>query len=688
MAEASDGSGSGSTACGGGGGASLRNVLRDGGKPLLVVLALGGGLAIALLAEFFATSPLATALFSDPALYHDWAVAIAGGDLLGKAEPYHHPPLYPHLVALVYSLAGAEPFAAALVQTLLLPLALLLAYGTARRFAARGAALLVVLGLALYLPPAFYATRLLAESLAALAIGAFLFLADPAAVRRSATRAGLTGLALGAACALRPDQLLFAILVVPALAWQARGAPRPRGGGVRTALALALGVALPILPFFLRNAIHAGEPVLLCDTGGVNLFLAHHAGAGASFRTDDPLFGDVATQPAAARAVAVAATRDPDLTWREVGSHLAGRALRFAVEQPLAELRLAALRARAFFSNFEYGIIYVQAAERDGLLVAKLFVVPFAPFAALWLAGLLAAWRRRDRATLPLVLHVAACLLVVLAFFQYSRFRVVALASIVPLAALGLDAVLRAIAARRLAPEILAAIVGLALALLPAGSEAREQVANARVTLAEAHRIAGDLESAERELARVVASGADVPRLALERARLLRARAKPQEALDDLAAELARREDQPVLWTERARILLREPAVRDGAAARAAARRAVDLAPGLEPAQAALGEALALLAEWTELERAMAIATRYPTASPRLFALHGAALVALDRRDEADAALARALAGDPASATALAALYQLRRRQGRDAEASAARDRLREVAPEHPLARN
>ncbi|MBI4879412.1 MAG: glycosyltransferase family 39 protein, partial [Planctomycetes bacterium] len=513
----------------------LRAVFREGGIPLWGILAASALLKGVYAADYLARSPLASGLISDALLYHEWAAAIAGGDWAGPAEPYHHPPLYPYVLSAVYRVAGNSPAAMVVFQLLLGLGTLFLCYALARRLAARGAALCATALAALYLPVAYYETRLLPAALAT-------FLAA-CALRALPLRPGpagplalfVPGLLFGLLAAARPNQLLAVLIVLPAAALFAWRAGRRTLGALSLLLAAALGgAALPVAPFFLHNLLHGGEPILLCDTAGVNLYFAHNPAAGVSFRTPEPELGDVAQQAAAARAIAEAAERRR-LTCGEVSSHFSRRALRYALEHPAAEAKMLLLRAAAFFSNFEYGIEYTPAAEARATPAQGLFFLPAGVLLALAVAGaVLALQGGAGPRALPLILFVLAQLATAVLFFQYSRFRVVAVPALAALAALALGRALllaRTARGRGLAAPACVLAGVLLLAFLPPPGNAHEQLANSLVTLAQGYAARGDVDRAEEELARAEELAPEIPRIPLARYELLRARGRQAEAL-------------------------------------------------------------------------------------------------------------------------------------------------------------
>lgn len=636
--------------------AALRAALADGGKPLLVILGFAILARIAFVAEYVAANPLAGALYSDARLYHEWAIAIAGGDLLGVAEPYHHPPLYPYLLGLVYAIAGPSPLAAIVLQSLTGPVVLLVIYTLARLVAPRRASLAALACAAGYLPMPLFETRLLAES-ATTAFAAFaLFHLSGAAGPRTVGRLLLGGLLLGAACALRPNELLALPFVAFAAGWLGAG-NRGWSARLRDAFLVVIGGTLAIAPFTARNVVHAGEFVLLCDTGGVNLYLAHHENAGASFRVPDPTWGNVEDQPRAALARAATIANDRDLSWREASTVLARAALRFALENPATELRLLAARARAWLDDFEYEVLYSPEAERTIQRSSNLFPISFLPIAMFSTAGIWAALacgrRRRDPAIAVSLGYTLAQILTVLLFFQYARFRVVALPALVPLAALGAAQVWSSLRASRASVTVFVAIGAGVVSALPRTTEADEQVANQHVTIAGAYREAGRLDEALAALDRAAAANPGHPRLFLERSRIALAQDDRAAARAALEAGLeAAGVDDPVLLSELARLLM--AGGDDLEAATAFARRAVAAAPGFVPAHEALGLTLIRAGDDAALLDAMRRATALPAPSATLYAMLGRALRRTGDHEGAVRAIEEALRRDPDHKQALA----------------------------------
>lgn len=633
----------------------LGAVLLDGGIPLLAIVAfaiLSRGLY---LGEFYLSNPLATDLISDAKLYHQWAESIANGDWLGAPQPFHHPPLYPYLLGLIYSVLGSTPAWMVALQSLCGVANLILFYVLARRVAERRGAWIVTACAALYFPLPFYETRLLAESLTTFASA--LGLIWLTAQRRSAGDYLIAGILLGVACALRPNELL-AVALLFAVIGVIRSSER------KFALpALLLGVALPIAPFFLRNWIHAGEPVVLCDTGGINLLLAWNDSAGISFKTSDPALGDVERQPEIARRMA----REGDSalpSHSEASARLRNRALRYIFEHPLDSCALAMRRLAASFSNFEYCIVYPPSAERPIQSMSWLFPLPFAILGALFLAGLsrlrrISAARNEGESWLFLA-FVVAQLATMVAFFVYSRFRIVALPALLPIAALGVDALLKR---QKLATGL--AVLGLALGFLPPTREATDQEINQRVTLASAFRLRNDFESASQQLERIGDDPGISVRATLERFELARTFENASAAVAVLEQGLARSPEQPLYLERLAYYYALQAAPPRLPDAIALARRAVAAAPALREPHRTLGIALRIARNGPELQKAMEQAVAAIGPDAELLALYGAGLALNGDPERAATVLERAVEIDPKERKAWAELVEVYAALGR-----------------------
>jgi len=308
---------------------------------------------------------LLSELFLDSRYYERVAHAIRSG--LGAGDhPYLLSPLYPYLLAPFVGLDGElAAWKVRAVQAVAGSATAVLAALVAARLGGRGAGLLAGFATALYGPLIHLDAGILVASLQGLTLTLALWLllrADDRAgelgaeARPGAGRAWLAhaaaGLAFGASAALRPTGLAVAGAVV--LGLLARGAlARPRLAGLRGALpraaALALGVALCVLPFTLRNRLVAGEWVLLSANGGVNLYIGNHADATGVFRL--PPDYDFVNDPLGRLNAERALGREVD--YREASAWWRGRALADVRADPGGWLRRMGHKLALFLHPLE-----------------------------------------------------------------------------------------------------------------------------------------------------------------------------------------------------------------------------------------------------------------------------------------------------------------------------------------------
>ncbi|MBI2297817.1 MAG: glycosyltransferase family 39 protein [Armatimonadetes bacterium] len=235
-------------------------------------------LAVAFALRFGTVLPaLHTQPYSDEAAYHGLAERLAAGRGFcfedGSLTSWR-PPLWPAVLAGLYTVTGPSPAAGRLLEValgiLLVGLILLLA----RAAEPEQPRVPVVAGWWAALSPTliFYSHSLFSETLYGLTLG--LALLSLLRARETAGRRWtvVAGVALGLSCLTRGATVL---LVPPALVWFAFAHTERRVGLRRAGLA-AVCCALCVAPWTWRNYLVHGGLILVDSNGAVNLFYGNH----------------------------------------------------------------------------------------------------------------------------------------------------------------------------------------------------------------------------------------------------------------------------------------------------------------------------------------------------------------------------------------------------------------------------
>ncbi len=236
------------------------------------------------------------------------------------------------------------------------------------------------------------------------------------------------GLALGLAALTRGQALLLPLLLVPF--WLRSGVPWARIGQ-KLAL-LAVGVALIVAPWTVRNVIQLHSPVLISTNAGVDFWIGHHALAAGDV---GPTGGDqlVFSHP------------ELDPVAREVRANNEGfeKGIKFAATHPAQELILPFKKLFWLYYNDEEGLRwneghsgqdFVAAPVREGLLA--LSNMYYFAVLGLLLLGVGRWFSLREPGRVLLLSLVGYWTLVHLVFFGNPRFHAPVMPVVALLAAL------------------------------------------------------------------------------------------------------------------------------------------------------------------------------------------------------------------------------------------------------------
>jgi len=269
-------------------------------------------------------------------------------------------PLYPaYLAACAYIAGPAGIRLARLGQLEMELLTCLFVFGIARAMSGRVAALAGAALQALHPALAAQSARLLTETPAALllTVAAYLML-RAAAARRATAWYCCAGLAVGLATLVRPDTLLFGLVLLPILPWLWR----PRLHGLLCAFAFCAAMGIVMAPWAWRNQRLFGRTVWGTTHAGYNLWQGNTIKYGGMQRW--------AARAAAARVLEREGIDPRDEAGIDRALMREGLALmwRDLTQRPLAYARLIGRKARLLFRPTLGGLQVVGQAVLIGAL--------------------------------------------------------------------------------------------------------------------------------------------------------------------------------------------------------------------------------------------------------------------------------------------------------------------------------
>lgn len=376
------------------------------------VFALGLALRLFYLIEA-RDNPFFQGLGLDSRYYDKRAVEILDEGLIGS-ESYFMGPLYPHMLALVYAVAGRELLAIRILQAILSALVPVLLFRMGRRLFDPTIALVASVTAALYGPFIFYTGSILYTTVAVTLI---LWILDR--LTMDVPRAGqfrfhlLTGLLFGLAAVGKGNIALFAPIAMLALMARGSGSFLQRA---RPAIALAVGLATVIGLVTIRNYASSGDIVFLTSNGGLNFYIGNGPESSGAYEKPNGL--DVDHDPAGERMLEAELGRT--LSPTEVSKVWSGRAMAFICEEPGKALDLLARKTTFFFSTFEIPQIEsYHFQKRYSMLIRALFI----PFGVLAPLAVLGAFLLVSKRTIMLLLFLVAYSGSIVLFFVLTRYR-------------------------------------------------------------------------------------------------------------------------------------------------------------------------------------------------------------------------------------------------------------------------
>jgi len=378
----------------------------------------------------------------DARAYWNWAGRIAAGDWLGSGV-FYQAPLYPYSLAVIRRFVTEDAMGVRLIQAALGSIGCGLLCLAGCRFASRREGIVAGAMLAVFAPAVFFDGLIQKAVLDEFLMSALLLALAGMGNQPASKRWCTLGIILGLLALTRENALLLIPVLLAWMVLRHRTAPR------RT-IALSLGffvagLALPLGPVMVRNAVVGGEWALTTSQAGSNYYIGNNPSASGIYeplranRSDTPQEREDAT-----RLAETATGRS--LSPREVSRYWFGRSWSFIRNEPIT---WAALQGRKFLLLInahevpDAEDVYFYA-ESSSILQALLPVGHYGVLVPLSVAGMMLSWRRiREIRVVHLV--VAALSLAIVAFFVFARYRHVLAPPLVLFAAIGIVQAVRSL---------------------------------------------------------------------------------------------------------------------------------------------------------------------------------------------------------------------------------------------------
>ena len=359
--------------------------------------------------------------------YHLLARQVAAGDLLLGPTVYFYSPSYAYFLGFFYFLFGSGVWVAHLLNLALgtATLALMYLY-TDRLFESPAVAALSTLGAALYGPFVVFDTSALKTTLGLFLLALTFFLISRGRRKPLKRRWFPIGFVLGLAFNLIGQLGLFIVILAIWIIIAARTTVPDRSPQVKAGDRLSilvfylLGLGCSVLPFTLRNAYVADDPVLTTSTGGIHFYIGNNPDAWGGYTRIDGIRPNPAGHFYDARRIAEQQA-GRSLAASQVSAFWRDRAYSYMLTAPGDYLKLLGKKARLLVGSYEIpNNENFQYLTQRSTLLSCLF--RFGLLLPLGLSGLLLSLRCPSKPVLLYLFALTYSLAVVLTLVNW-RYR-------------------------------------------------------------------------------------------------------------------------------------------------------------------------------------------------------------------------------------------------------------------------
>lgn len=352
----------------------------------------------------------------DAAAYHTKALSILANGWLAEVSAYQAP-LYPYIIAAIYSIFGINPIYVQIFQCVLSVANVFVIFLIARRLFNPRVGIFAAAIACLYGPIVFFAGILLKESLAVFFADAMLLLLLSAAAKPRTWKYLAGGLLFGIAASLRENIYLVLPAIIMWIFWYAPALRQK----IIFSIAMLIGVAAILAPFAIKNAYYAKGLSPAGRHAGLNFFIGNNPDATGVFQRFDffrpgPEFeeGDV--------RIETERILQKKLEPSEVSRYWFGKTLEGFRDSPLLFPKLLAVKTALFLGGREYPDNYDFNFMRSLAPVLKVTFVSFGLVMVFSLFGIFLS-RSREPSFQLMYAYALVSALSIIVFYINARYR-------------------------------------------------------------------------------------------------------------------------------------------------------------------------------------------------------------------------------------------------------------------------
>lgn len=385
--------------------------------------------------EVFNT-PFLQNLFSDSAIYSNWAKELVDSGFIGDSV-FFMAPLYPYTLAVFYAVFGDSNLPILLFQSFVSTISIFFIYLTAKnsfsKFTAIAAAIIAVF----YSQFIFYSGLVLSETLQIFFFTILIYLLSKKEEIYLKDKWLLIGITLGLLLLLRGNVFLIYFGIIIWMISKSKNDRKFKPVFKKSLTNITVGVALIVSFSAIHNYIIGNDFVLLTSNGGINFYIGNNEKSQGVFVT--PVEFDYASDMTGEKYAEL--QKGVDLSPSEVSSYWYDKSFSYILNNPGDELILILKKLILFLGENENSQSSVMNYDHFKNNYSDLLKLPFFNWlfiSSFALFGFFFHWKDNNRNGI-FYFVIAAYILATIIFFVNGRYRLGFTPLIIIFAAYGIE---------------------------------------------------------------------------------------------------------------------------------------------------------------------------------------------------------------------------------------------------------